>query len=373
LAVGRESGVAGFGGNILLCDDLESDAETDAGHDDAWNYYLKQLLTRQDQGAAFIVLATRSAENDFVGRLLAAPDGKKWLHVRLPALAEKNDPLGRQPGEALAPNRYSREWLLEQRDAQGSIEFETRYQQHPVPLEGNWIKRAWFKERYTTLPEHFDRIVIGVDCASKPDVKKSDDHDWSAACVMGANGGNFYVLDVQRQKVTITGLYRFAREIAGKWPQYHGMYIEDASAGQQLLQVLKQETGVRCQAVPTAGGKLQRMRLALGPQEFGRVILPVTHPNLGAFERELFSFPQPGGHDDMADAYAIALTMLHQRAPQLGFVAGEFEAALLASRGETPHAGGTWHHRNWIAETEAERAGEFGDSIENYGFKHRII
>jgi hypothetical protein len=43
-----------------------------------------------------------------VGRLLEHPaDVEPWTVVNLPALAVANDPLGREEGEALWPERYS--------------------------------------------------------------------------------------------------------------------------------------------------------------------------------------------------------------------------------------------------------------------------
>ena len=59
--------------------------------------------TRLRPGALMVVVQTRWHRDDLTGRILehAKTNGQRWLTVKLPALAEQNDPLGRAPGEAL--------------------------------------------------------------------------------------------------------------------------------------------------------------------------------------------------------------------------------------------------------------------------------
>ena len=51
---------------------------------------------------------TRWHEDDLVGRLLNPEYGEveDWEIINLPAVAEEGDVLGREPGEALWPERY---------------------------------------------------------------------------------------------------------------------------------------------------------------------------------------------------------------------------------------------------------------------------
>jgi predicted phage terminase large subunit-like protein len=54
------------------------------------------------------------------------------------------DPLGRKPGEALWPVRFSQEWLKAKRANIDLYEFEALYQQMPYLREGGKFKREWF-------------------------------------------------------------------------------------------------------------------------------------------------------------------------------------------------------------------------------------
>ena len=50
-----------------------------------------------------LIATTRWHEDDIPGRILNSGAANKWTILRLPALAEENDPLGRAKGEELAP------------------------------------------------------------------------------------------------------------------------------------------------------------------------------------------------------------------------------------------------------------------------------
>ena len=56
---------------------------------------------------------TRWHRDDLTGRILrqAHETGHNWRVVKFPALAEEHDVLGRQPGEALWPEVFSKERL----------------------------------------------------------------------------------------------------------------------------------------------------------------------------------------------------------------------------------------------------------------------
>ena len=58
-----------------------------------------------------LLMMTRWNVDDLAGRLLNRMEagGDKWEVISLPALAEDHDPLGRDDGEALWPERYPKE------------------------------------------------------------------------------------------------------------------------------------------------------------------------------------------------------------------------------------------------------------------------
>ena len=67
------------------------------------------------------------------GRILkhAKNNGQRWRVVSLPALAGEDDPLGRAPGEALWPEMYPRERLLQIRAGRTAYYWQSLYQQNP--------------------------------------------------------------------------------------------------------------------------------------------------------------------------------------------------------------------------------------------------
>jgi predicted phage terminase large subunit-like protein len=89
---------------------------------------------------------TRWTEDDLVGRLIDpmnpyynADEAKAWRRIDLPALAEDNDVLGRKPGEALWPERFTQKYLEEIRatDPRG---FAALYQGRPGPKDGVFFR-----------------------------------------------------------------------------------------------------------------------------------------------------------------------------------------------------------------------------------------
>src|SRR5690606_35861558 len=132
---------------------------------------------------------TRWHEDDLSGRLLRemeeSEESEKWEVVKIPALAETDDPLGRAPGEALCPERFSAEALSRIRTRIGSRSFESLYQQSPFPAEGSLFKREWFR-RYVDAPPAGLKWFRGYDLAVS--TKTSADHTASFRCALDEKG-----------------------------------------------------------------------------------------------------------------------------------------------------------------------------------------
>jgi len=67
-----------------------------------------------------------------------------WVVLNLPAIAEEEDILGRQPGEALCRPIKNEDDLEKIRQSMGSFRFEAIYQGTPREREGKIFKREWF-------------------------------------------------------------------------------------------------------------------------------------------------------------------------------------------------------------------------------------
>src|SRR6202011_5111907 len=104
---------------------------------------------------------------DFAGRLLSTEE-HGWRVLRLPALAEQGDVLGREIGEALWPARYDAETLARRREEMGSRLFAAEYQQEPTPAAGAIFRREWFRYYRPVADGAFAldgaAIVSGSEC-----------------------------------------------------------------------------------------------------------------------------------------------------------------------------------------------------------------
>ena len=112
MTVGVGGPFTGYGFDLLIIDDPvknreEANSPTQRQH--LWDWWQSTARTRLEPGGSIIVVTTRWHEEDLVGRLLGdeyteeQAAGDRWEHIRLPALAEEGDPLGRPLDAPLWP------------------------------------------------------------------------------------------------------------------------------------------------------------------------------------------------------------------------------------------------------------------------------
>jgi len=298
-ACGVESSVTGRGADKLILDDVQHDSGTAAERESAWRWFCEIAIPRLEPSAAIVAIGTRFAEDDLFGRLLAAEDGGEWTVLRLPAIAEEHDPLGRSAGDALWPARVPLAELEARRRGMGARWFECQFQQDPVPLEGNVFKASWL-QRYDTAPE-FEKIVVALDAAAKTGVA----NDYSVLVVLGIAKNGYYLLDVIRRRVEYPDLVRITTATYERWAP-SSIYVEDTSNAVALIQELRRESRLPIVPVRPQGSKIARAEGITGAVESGRVYLPAEAAWLTEFERELLAFPN-AKHDDQVDAFVMAV------------------------------------------------------------------
>jgi predicted phage terminase large subunit-like protein len=219
------------------------------------------------------------------------------------------DALGRQPGEALCPERYDEEKLEQLRKKLGSYSFASLYQQHPVPAEGGLFKREWFKNIISNRPEGL-RWCRGYDLA----LSTSATSDYTASFKVAFDKqGNMYVdggfrrrIEYPEQRKYILGRIREERDTE------HG--IELSANGRAVIQDIRRERDVLGRAfrgVEPEGTKVSRAVGWVAIAEEGKLFL-VRGPWNHEFIDEACSFPQ-GTHDDQIDAVSIAVRMCRSR------------------------------------------------------------
>ena len=196
---GIDGSITGRGFDLMIIDDpVKNDEEAFSAtrRERCWNWWQSTSNSRLEPGAAVIVIMTRWHADDLAGRILEHADreGEKWTVINLPALAESNDPLGRKPGEALWPERWSKKALNSKRKAIGPFWWNALYQGRP----GHHTSAEWPEEHFG---EHiwcheFPRInelhhrVMAVDPSKGKNSRKGD---YSAIVAIGIKDGKLYI------------------------------------------------------------------------------------------------------------------------------------------------------------------------------------
>lgn len=307
-AVGVGGGITGQGGNLIVIDDPvknREEAESEAYRERCWEWYTDDLYTRLEPNGAIILIQTRWHEDDLAGKILASEDGPNWTVVSLPALAEENDPLGRQLGEALCPERFDLPALGEIKTVLGSYSFNALYQQRPSSLEGGVFKRHWW-QFYTERPPRLDLVVQSWDMAFK-DTKGSD---YVAGQVWGVKGANRYLLDQFWDRLDFVATRQAVQRLSAKWEQALIKLVEDKANGPAVIASLRNKVPGLIPIEPQ-GSKYARA-VAVSPfMEAGNVFLPSPSiaPWVDGFIEECAGFPN-AAHDDQVDAMSQALNYL---------------------------------------------------------------
>jgi|WetSurMetagenome_2_1015567.scaffolds.fasta_scaffold22550_4 predicted phage terminase large subunit-like protein len=316
--------LTGKGGKVILVDDpVKNRQEADSAtfRRRTWEWYTSTLRTRLEPSGRMILCMTRWHEDDLAGRLLrlAAEDPKadQWQVVSLPAIAKDSsgcgpqndsavvDPLGRQPGEALDPERYPVAALEQIKASIGSRDWVALYDQEPRPDEGNVFKRGWF--RYVEKLPVCQYTTVAWDTA----FEEQEQSDYSAAVLVGqAENGAFYVRPLIHERLAFPELTRAGIEQVRRWPAAEHI-VEGKASGKSLRQQLR-ASGIPLIEVPTLGDKVARANSITRFFEAGMVFF-VLGPGVDALETELLAFPN-GAHDDQVDALVYGLIRASTRA-----------------------------------------------------------
>lgn len=204
VTAGAGGPLTGKGAHVLIVDDPIKNAEQAASElyrDSIWEWWLSTAFTRLEPDGAVIIVQTRWHKDDLAGRVQAEQPKENWEVISLPALAEENDVLGRQPGEALWPERLDRTELERIRESQSLYWWLALYQQRPVkhgsiewPSEYFEGEHLWFRD----WPARMLKVAT-LD----PSKGKTQHSDYSAYILAGeTDDGHLWVeADLDRRPV----------------------------------------------------------------------------------------------------------------------------------------------------------------------------
>lgn len=169
LATGINSGVTGFGADLLIIDDPVKDAQeadSKAHRRRVITEYRSTLATRVHPGGSTLLVMTRWHTADLAGELLdTEPD--IWTHTNIPAVSESGipDALGRAPDVAMTSALgFTADHFAAARRTSGERAWYAMYEGVPAAPEGGLVKRDWLDQwRLPAAPQRPTHTVVGVD------------------------------------------------------------------------------------------------------------------------------------------------------------------------------------------------------------------
>lgn len=322
LAIGKGGAVVGHDGHLIIGDDLFSgraDAESQTSRDNTWTWLQDDLMTRLEPGGAVVLIGNRWHEDDVHGRIRQF-ERDEWQIVRLPALAEANDPLGRAEGEALWADRFSMPMLRAIERRMGDYSFAGLYQQRPTSAEGGLIQRAWFDPLIDQCPP-IVRAVRFWDLA----MSERTSADYTAGVKLGVGeDGHTYILDVARERVEWGKLPEYMAQVILADGRDVAQGIEQKGYMTRAIQTLNADPrlhGYSIQGYPVDTDKVTRALSFVGRLQ-SKQMHALNRHWATAYIEELCSFPK-GAHDDQVDATSGAWAMLEEGDAEGAAEAGE--------------------------------------------------
>lgn len=322
LATSIEGSILGRGADLIVIDDpiqpLEALSAAERGK--VKKFYDQTLYTRLNdkRTGAIVLVMQRLHEDDLVAHVEGIDD---WEKLEIPAIAERDetyalgpvsgDHYRRSVGELLHPDREDQATLDQIRRTMGTRGFRAQYQQEPVPLDGNIIKRSWLRY-YDEEPDEFDAIVASWDTASTI----GDTSDFSVGTLWGLLGNSYYLIDVVRGQFEFPQLRREVLEMHAREPDAVTL-IEATDTGRALAQDLHKTRELHPKLDQPRFDKIARIEAQSARFEAGDVLLPHRADWLDDYVNELLAFPS-GSHDDQVDSTSQALRYLTARRAQLG-------------------------------------------------------
>jgi len=306
---GVGGGISGRRADLGFIDDYlasEEDANSQVVRDKQYAWYRSDFVTRLKPNGIRIIVANRRHEDDLVGRL-EEQEADEWTIIKLPMIAEDNDPLGRLVGDRLWPEYFTDDMVREARMV--SRTWAGLYQQRPAPEEGDYFKKEWLVGYEPHQLSQIEAQGLRYYCSSDHALKEKETNDRNCLLACGVDSsGRIWILpdwywDRCKTDVLVEKMLAMAkRRQPIRW--FAGSDHISGSIG-PFLQKRMRETGVffPIEELTAKHDLSQRAQSIAGRMASKMVMFPKYAPGWDLFEHELLTFPA-GKHDDVVAALA---------------------------------------------------------------------
>jgi len=299
VAAGVGTAITGRGADILLIDDPFKDrqeADSEITRQRVWDWYTSTAYTRLMPGGAVIVINTRWHDDDLTGRLLLEQDngGDKWEVLSLPAI---ND-----AGEALWPDWYPLERLEQIKGVLPARDWNSLYQQNPIPDDGDYFKADWIVE-YNELPKTLN--YYGASDYAVTD----GGGDYTEHGIFGVDqNGNIYIIDWWHGQTAADAWIDAKCDLVLKYKPV--MWFGESGVIRRSIEpfMIKrmQERGAYCwiEWLSSISDKTTRARGIQARASMGKVFFPKRALWKDRITTQMLRFPA-GKHDDAVDVLSL--------------------------------------------------------------------
>jgi predicted phage terminase large subunit-like protein len=315
-SLGVGGSIVGRGADLYIVDDPiknADEANSEIYREKMWDWWQTSVVTRLQPGGVIILVATRWHQDDLLGRLLESDEAGEWTVLNLPAIAEKDDILGRQEGEALWPEFWEKDggaaYYEKLQRTMVPYWWSAQYQGRPTPEGGGILLRDdWQWIRRSDIPPEFDQICQSWDLPLK-DKRTSD---YAVGQVWGRRAADMFLLNSVRDHLSMDQVIHHMTQFALKYRAI-GKLIEDSAMAPALISTFQHKVPGMI-PVPPKGSKMSRVLNAVPYLKGHNIYLPMEDDGSKPkwvldFIEECAQFDK-GTYDDQVDAFTQAVTFL---------------------------------------------------------------
>ncbi|MCL2039628.1 MAG: phage terminase large subunit [Bacteroidetes bacterium] len=335
LSIGANGTITGRGADLLLIDDpIKNDAQANSitYRDNIWDWFNATAFTRIEPDGSVIIIMTRWHQDDLTGRIMVSNTFNEWIHIKLPAIAEINDSLGRHSGEPLWNEKFNVKKLEQIKRQIGEFWFASLYQQNPLNPIGNIFKRNTFRyffveednyilkntifysakngrnnDLYKEYIINRNECPVFAVCDLATTLKQTADYTVIIVFAISPRR-HILILDIIRKKFEATEHLAILKDICKK---YNPVLIGIESVQYQIALVQSaRKDGLPIKELKPDKDKVSRSLPMTALLEDEKVFFLNDANWLADFEEEVLNFPN-GRYDDQVDAFAYITYMLN--------------------------------------------------------------